>query len=46
MLVRGAVFVLEYCERENMVVDILTKPMTSIKIVKFREAMGIKKYGS
>lgn len=32
----------QYCDTENMVADILTKPLSSIKIERFRKAMGLQ----
>jgi hypothetical protein len=34
----------KYCPTEEMVADILTKPLSAVKLSKFRDLMGIQMY--
>lgn len=45
-LCEGQVMELKYCPTEDMVADVLTKPLGTIKQVKFAKMMGLSSDGS
>lgn len=40
-LMADGVIRMQYCSTEHMIVDMLTKPLTNVKLTRFREAAGV-----